>query len=354
MRKSILSLYGSEEGKESLKEMFDTASADNDFGLPAEFLEKDLWITEVLNILFEQNIFGELDVAFKGGTCLSKCWNVIQRFSEDIDLTIHWYSLAENNGLAEDDLWEKTTASGSQNSKFEKEQKEKLAEWLDSFLKEFNKLASSYDIVDFEAEMLDRDNGKVQIKYPKVTDQNSTNTLSYILLEFGARNRGLPSTTVLVKSYVQDDDINYEFPVANVKSFDKGYMFWEKLTALHQLCHTKEDKIERKLTRSARHWYDVYMLLMSDFLHPNFYTDAATNVVDMKSNRFRESGVDYKKCIGGEIKLIPNGKVLDKIERDYREMVDSLMFFSNSAPDFEEILKVIKEAENSINQNFKS
>lgn len=49
-------------------------------------IEKDWWVTQVLRVLFLQPYAEHL--SFKGGTSLSKAWNVIQRFSEDIDIAI--------------------------------------------------------------------------------------------------------------------------------------------------------------------------------------------------------------------------------------------------------------------------
>ena len=48
-------------------------------------LEKDLWVVATLNALFTSDFAPSL--SFKGGTSLSKCFNLIDRFSEDIDIT---------------------------------------------------------------------------------------------------------------------------------------------------------------------------------------------------------------------------------------------------------------------------
>ena len=51
--------------------------------LPAVAVEKDWWVTAVLRVLFSLPYAQNL--SFKGGTSLSKCYNLIERFSEDID-----------------------------------------------------------------------------------------------------------------------------------------------------------------------------------------------------------------------------------------------------------------------------
>jgi Nucleotidyl transferase AbiEii toxin, Type IV TA system len=54
--------------------------------IPPEFVEKDYWVTYTLFTIFNNEI-GK-DTVFKGGTALSKCYNMIERFSEDIDLVV--------------------------------------------------------------------------------------------------------------------------------------------------------------------------------------------------------------------------------------------------------------------------
>ncbi len=54
--------------------------------IPAIYVEKDYWVTYALFLVFNNKI-GK-DSVFKGGTALAKCYNMIERFSEDIDLVV--------------------------------------------------------------------------------------------------------------------------------------------------------------------------------------------------------------------------------------------------------------------------
>ena len=56
-------------------------------GMNAAIVEKDFWVCLVLDYLFHDNKWKE-GFAFKGGTSLSKAYNVIERFSEDLDLIL--------------------------------------------------------------------------------------------------------------------------------------------------------------------------------------------------------------------------------------------------------------------------
>lgn len=65
--------------------------------IPAIYIEKDYWVTFALYIIFNNEI-GK-DSVFKGGTALSKCYNTIERFSEDIDLVVLRHEGESNNQL---------------------------------------------------------------------------------------------------------------------------------------------------------------------------------------------------------------------------------------------------------------
>lgn len=68
------------------KESFDIAirAASRHFNVSPAIIEKDYYVTLVLRELAKQ----VPDLLFKGGTSLSKCYKIIDRFSEDIDITL--------------------------------------------------------------------------------------------------------------------------------------------------------------------------------------------------------------------------------------------------------------------------
>jgi len=65
--------------------------------IPAIYVEKDYWVTYALKTIFESAIGA--DTVFKGGTALSKCYSMINRFSEDIDLVVLRREGDSNNRL---------------------------------------------------------------------------------------------------------------------------------------------------------------------------------------------------------------------------------------------------------------
>ncbi len=65
--------------------------------MPTVYIEKDYWVTFALHTIFNNEI-GK-DTVFKGGTALSKCYQMIERFSEDIDLVVLRHEGESNNQL---------------------------------------------------------------------------------------------------------------------------------------------------------------------------------------------------------------------------------------------------------------
>jgi len=55
-------------------------------GIASKLIEKDWWVSVTLRALFSGKFAQHL--VFKGGTSLSKCWKLINRFSEDIDIAL--------------------------------------------------------------------------------------------------------------------------------------------------------------------------------------------------------------------------------------------------------------------------
>lgn len=65
-------------------------------------VEKDFWVVWTLSKIFEDERLNKI-LMFKGGTSFSKVFNLIGRFSEDIDLILDWRLISEENPLNKQD-----------------------------------------------------------------------------------------------------------------------------------------------------------------------------------------------------------------------------------------------------------
>jgi hypothetical protein len=308
-----------------------------------------LWVTEILRILYDEKLLGDYAVAFKGGTALSKCWKTIDRFSEDIDLSIHWADLAEAENEAA--AWEKSIQSKSQAKKFKDRQLERLEEWSNQLVVDLNERFSAYEIDGLAANLVESSKGEqIEVHFPKVTDSESNYHLDYVLLEFGGRNRGHPTHAHPISCYMaQVPELHeIEFPEAVVRAYDSNYIMWEKLTALHQFSTMGKEPNSHRL---ARHWYDVDCMLSKAFADPIVSQLAMNDVIQMKKMRWPEKGVDYELVSSGHLHLLPERERLENIAKDHQDAIEGRMFYSTKGPDsFEKITERISKAQDRINQ----
>ena len=356
---NLINLYQTQDGREQLSQLFTLAAQKHPLGLPAHFLEKDLWVVEVLRLLFEEQMLGEVTVAFKGGTALSKGWNAIHRFSEDIDLSIHWADLLleeqddkNTQSFSETEAWDKSTQSNSQIKKFRDAQSKRLEQWSADFLIRLNDKLTKYNINGLSAELEENTKGEnIHIQFPRVTDGDGQYQLDYILLEFGARNRGRPTVKKQIQSYLAElqEFSDIELPECEVDILSPAYTLWEKLTALHQFSSQEKTPNFKRL---ARHWYDVGCLIndSDEIFQDSIYSyQAALDVVVMKKNRWAEKGVDYESALTGDLKLIPSSERLKEITKDHDEAVAGGMFYT-APSDFSEITTRLTELQGEINR----
>ncbi|WP_409523310.1 nucleotidyl transferase AbiEii/AbiGii toxin family protein [Nitrincola sp. MINF-07-Sa-05] len=346
----IFDYYRAPEKREELKQILLIGAQKHPDGLPDFFLEKDLWVTEILRLLYDEQLLGDYAVAFKGGTALSKCWKAIDRFSEDIDLSIHWADLAEVE--EESAAWAQSIRNPSQQKKFRERQTARLTEWSCQLVEKLNQRFAEYGIEELSAKLEVGSHGeKINIQFPRVTESENHYHLDYVLLEFGGRNRGQPTVAHKIGSYMADipelQDA-FDLPTATVQAYDPAYIIWEKLTALHQYSTMEKEPNKHRL---ARHWYDVDCMLEKDINDPFSAKQARDDVVEMKKQRWAEKGVDYELALRGQLKLIPDGERLAGIADDHRDAIQGRMFFTHQHPDdFDQIISRLTLAQNNINK----
>ena len=146
-------------------------------GRRAEILEKDIWLCQVLGVLFALPI--RKPMAFKGGTSLSKVYQAIERFSEDIDVTIDYRSLVA-------DVADLVGLSNTQRKKLSDALKVALVkhvtEELVPALREA--LAQALPAHDVTIEVSDGAE-KLWLYYPSAVENTDAYLRPSVLLEFG-------------------------------------------------------------------------------------------------------------------------------------------------------------------------
>jgi len=307
-------------------------------------LEKDVWVCWALNAAF--SIPGRPDMAFKGGTSLSKVYNAISRFSEDIDITLGYRGIGVPGFEGFDPLAE--GVSGNQIKKYSLALMEQVTEFtrgpaLEHVTRELSK------VVD-KPQVSVHDNGEtIEFLYPTVFDSQEDDYLkNRVLIEFGGRNVIVPNDEFDVTPDISEHVGDLVLPNARVTVLDLERTFWEKATLAH-FENNRPELREDKLKRMSRHWYDLWKIFMGDRGEAAAANrELLADVVVQKKLFYRSAFADYDACLAKGLRLLPEGDLLAALQADFAEMRSAAMFYGET-PEFDAILEELKPLQEQLN-----
>lgn len=308
-----------------------------EIGLPEAMVEKDFWVCWTLDYLFHDCPWAE-HLAFKGGTSLSKCFGLIQRFSEDIDLILDWRLL----GYEKDEPW--AERSKTQQDKFNKEANARTEGFLrETFLPQlqadFQKLLDD----EFSLYIEEDDPQTVCFGYPKSFQEGSI--LPVVRLEIGALAAWTPAEQVEIASYAaQRYPQVFKHPTTSILAVAPERTFWEKVTILHKEAFRTNGRFP---DRYSRHYYDLWCMGKSP-VKAVAYEDLALleRVVRFKERFYPAGSAHYELAKPGTMRLLPLEECIPLLREDYEHMKN--MIFGET-PDFEEIMECMQRLEGEIN-----
>lgn len=306
-------------------------------------LEKDVWVCWVLEHLFTMP--GRHTMAFKGGTSLSKVYRAIERFSEDIDVTVDYRSLA---GTA--DPFQEGLSRRQQNKISDALIEQIRIHSVDVIAPYFEQaLAEQFP---HERVWVERGEGGVPenlgIHYTSVADGYDDYLADRVLLEPGGRNITEPNAIHRVRPDIADYLEGLHFPAAEVSVLAGERTFWEKATLIHVECNRGTYKAGAD--RLSRHWYDL-ACLANHAIGENALKDRAllADVVKYKKVFFNNAYAGYEACLEGNLRLIPTEATLSSLNEDYASMIRAGMF-AVAPPPFSEIVARLRVLEQRINE----
>ena len=303
---------------------------------PAEYLEKDVWLCWTLDVLFRMSDVPGM--AFKGGTSLSKVYGAIQRFSEDLDITLNPYALATDF-----DPFPAETTGG---------QRAKLGERLRSRTRE----VVAEGILPILTDAIAAVGGTVlanvdeaatlHVHYASVLGAGDESyARPQVILEFGGRNETTPAQRHTITADMAPALPLLSFPSATIDVLSAARTFWEKATLIH--AHNSKPQGKDLAERQSRHWSDLAMLADTE-IGATALADRAllADVIRVKEIHFRTATTQYSHVIGGRARLVPKGQTRKTLADDYAAMES--MFIGTPRP-FEEILTRLAALETLIN-----
>ena len=328
--------------REDQREALEYARAES--GRPAHLLEKDLWVVWSLRALFDSPLSANL--TFKGGTSLSKVYKIIDRFSEDIDLTYDIRKLIPDLIGDSGDL----PASRSQASKWTQAVRSRLPEWIEQHVQSVIQEALDRDQLDARIELGGPERDKLFLHYPALA-QGTGYVAPVVTLEFGGRATGEPHQVFSVDCDIATYLPEVSFPTAAPVVMSIARTFWEKATAAHVFCAQGRIRSERY----ARHWHDLAAIARSPhFAAVTADRAVADTVARHKSCFFIEKDrdgqiIDYAAATSGHLKIVPEGEAKAALAKDYAAMLaDEVMV--GDALAFDELLSACAELEAKVNQ----
>lgn len=306
--------------------------------LPAQVIEKDFWVTAILQTVFSLPIAEHL--VFKGGTSLSKGWKLIERFSEDIDLAVDPVFLGANEG----DLTKK------QIKKLRKVSSLFVLEQLTPMISERIAEMELQSFITLDAQPNSEGNNtypeprQVYIHYKSVFAESLSYLRPDIVLEVSARSLLEPTDPIEVKSILAEHLPIESLDKVAVHTAVPAKTFLEKAFLLHEMFSIPGHGM--KAERKSRHLYDLYVMMNKDFARSaindnqlwesiRHHREIYTSVRDM----------DYTPEVRHRIQLVPREDIIDVWRNDYEAMKESMIY--GKRPTFDDLIAGMSDLQNS-------
>lgn len=325
-------------------------------GTVVQNVEKDFWVCWTLDALFN----GPSDqqsprLLFKGGTSLSKSFGLINRFSEDIDITVFRDDLGEPASIA--DL--EALSGKKRRARLEAIKAACQAFIGGPLLRHFLHLLAQVmepagiprERYRVELDSADPDQQTLLFWYPAVTGTPDDYIRSAVRIEAGAKSALDPNVQTTVRPYVADDVAGIDLQVSGITTVEARRTFWDKVIILHGLrrWHDHRGQLRHGGQRVSRHYYDVFKLLESAIgAQAEADRQLAADCARHARMFFNTPDFDLEHAVPGTLALVPSSAMREPLQRDYDAMAGMIM---GAAPDFAEVIDAISELERRLNRH---
>ena len=303
-------------------------------------MEKDFWVCWLLGILFNSEFSSSL--VFKGGTSLSKVFAVIERFSEDLDLSLspEFLKLPEAG------------TSRNQANKWITKAEAMCADAVRSQIKPVLEVAVASILGQnkqpwFEFLTDPQTNSPVILfHYPSSQPSGFEYLKRSVKLEFGSLTDQQPTGRHPVRPWIAEVLPNaFADWQCEVVALELERTFWEKATILHSEFHRPAEKPTPD--RFSRHYADTAALANHPIASKAIDDHAIRKrVVEWKSRFFGSSWANYSQAKPGTFRLVPPPTRSAALRRDYQAMRD---MYLTEPPSFNEVLAILSDLERRIN-----
>ena len=307
--------------------------------------EKDWWVTAVLYAMFHTSISEYL--LFKGGTSLSKGWNIINRFSEDIDLALNRDYFLNVKKLS--------CASCTSNTQIHNLREKGQDFLLGEFKSELNNklkalgldviVLGDNEVLDENGEPRkvphDKDPSVLYVQYPSLSNSQASYAIPTIKIEISVLSMSEPFEMRRISSLVEQvfdgEDVDSDF-VQTIRTVSPARTFLEKAFLLCE----EYQKDKPRTHRMTRHFYDLEKLMQTPYGEIALKDIALYHEIVEHRRKFYHVGyVDYDKELPANIQIVPDGELMPAYETDYNEMKESFIY--GKSLDFKELMQKMAE-----------
>jgi hypothetical protein len=315
--------------------------------LSPQIVEKDFWVCWTLQTLFALPCLGA-SLIFKGGTSLSKVFQLIERFSEDIDVSIDRTSLGfggAQDPAAAPSAKERDRRIDRLKAACQQTIVDRVQPALAAAMAAASGAADDWTLTLDEA---DPDHQTLLFAYPSRVSASAQAYLRPVVrIELGARSDHWPSVQAPITPYAaQEFPAAFRAPAVAVKVLAVTRTFWEKATLLHAEYHRPSTKTMPP--RLSRHYYDLARLIVAGVGEQAVaHLELLQRVVDHKTVFFPSGWARYAEAHRGSLRLVPVPGRTPALAADYDSMRE--MFFGEHLA-FGEVLRILGEWEVEFNR----
>ena len=302
-------------------------------------IEKDWWVTTVLRVLFGLPFADNL--SFKGGTSLSKCYNLIERFSEDIDIGVYREFLGFCGNLSKTQINDKLRRAACTFVRG------KLQLDVAKGLENQGINADLFSVKVNITPVTTTDPEIIEIHYKSLFPE-SRYLKPIVKIEVSGRSMGEPLQKIALQSLIE-----LEFPNATFaeKPFEVNAVVPER-TFLEKICLLHEEFAKPlgsvRSERMSRHLYDMERMCHAGIDDKAFsYKGLWRNIVEHRRVFIGLKGFDYNTLSPATIRIIPPETEKNEWRRDYETMRET-MIYGDSLP-FDKLINKLKQLNERIN-----
>lgn len=281
-------------------------------------------MTLALSIVFSTEFAEHL--VFKGGTSLSKGWNLIERFSEDIDLAIDRKFLGFEGNMSKSQIEKlRKTSCAFISNDFAKAISEKI-----------DKMEVGLTLNIPEIKASNTDPLSLQFHYKQLTE-NISYLQPRVLIEVGARSLMEPSKEREICSFVGENFTEQEFADKPqlIPTVLPKRTFLEKVFLLHEEFQKPAKHI--KVDRLSRHLYDIDRLATTEHIEEAMRdTDLYQSIIEHRQIFNPVKMIEYANHQPDKVNLIPPTEVIKDWEADYATMRESMIYGNSKS--FKELI----------------